>query len=131
MTDGSGSRGFLRARLGSAAITAVVAGLLGFAACFLVWIFVAGGAWRDEVRVMEAVLHYPDRLSLIVAACNENPSLSQFEETDRDVQVKVIAFSTPFHGGNECQDVVEVQLAKPLGDRVIIDRHTGQLVSVR
>ena len=130
MTSSSGSRGFLSGRLGPIIVAVVVTGLVVFVACFAVWLNLGGGAWRSEVRVMEAVLLAPQRLDLGVASCNGAPRVS-LRETDVDVQVKVIAFSTPFHGGNDCDDHVDVYLREPLGDRVVVDRHTGQLVSVR
>ena len=134
MTNDSGSRGFLSGRLGPIIIAVLVTGLVVFVACFAVWLNLGGGAWRGEVSVREVLLRYPDRpdrLSLAVASCHGAPRVSLFRETDVDVQVKVIAFSTPFHGGNDCRDVVEVTLREPLGDRVVVDRHTGQIVSVR
>ncbi len=130
MTNSSGSRGFLSGRLGPIIIAVVVTGLLVFVVCFMVWHHLGGGAWRSEVRVMEAVLLAPQRLDLGVASCNGAPRVS-LRETDVDVQVRVMSFSTPFRGGNECDDHVEVYLREPLGDRVVIDRHTGQVVSVR
>ena len=130
MTSSSGSRGFLSGRLGPIIIAVLVTGLVVFVACFAVWLNLGGGAWRGEVRVMEAVLLAPQRLDLGVASCNGAPRVS-LRETDVDVQVRVMSFSTPFRGGNECDDHVEVYLREPLGDRVVIDRHTGQVVSVR
>ena len=36
------------------------------------------------------------------------------------------------YDGDHCDDSVEVSLQEPpLGDRVVIDMHTGQVVSVR
>ena len=133
MTNGSGSRGFFSGRVGPIVVAVLVTGVVVFVACFMVWHNVGGGAWRSEVRVMEAHLpdpDRPDRLSLGVASCNGAPRAS-FRKTDIDVQVKVIAFSTPFHGGDDCMDGVDVYLQEPLGDRVVIDMHTGQVVSVR
>jgi len=52
------------------------------------------------------------------------------KETDVDVQVRVIAYSTPFHGGDDCRDSVTAYLREPLGNRVVVDKHTGQRVSV-
>ena len=130
MTSSSGSRGFLSGRLGPIIIAVLVTGLVVFVACFAVWLNLGGGAWRGEVRVMEAVLLAPQRLDLGVASCNGAPRVS-LRETDVDVQVRVMSFSTPFRGGNECDDHVEVYLREPLGDRVVVDRHTGQVVSVR
>ena len=129
-TNGSGSRGFLSGRLGPIIVAVLVTGLVVFVACFAVWLNLGGGAWRGEVSVREAVLLAPQRLDLGVASCNGAPRVS-LRETDVDVQVRVMSFSTPFRGGNECDDHVEVYLREPLGDRVVIDRHTGQVVSVR
>ncbi len=133
MTNGSDSRGFLSGRVGPVIVAVVVTGVVVFVACFMVWHNLGGGAWRSEVRVMEAHLldpDRPDRLTLDVASCNGAPRVS-FRKTDVDVQVKVIAFSTPFHGGGDCGDRVDVYLLEPLGDRVVVDMHTGQVVSVR
>jgi hypothetical protein len=103
--------------------------VLGFAA-FAAWLLLGDGAWRSEVSVVKAELRSPDRLVLIVDSCNGDPEVSLLRETDVDVQVKVVASSTPLRGGDDCLDPVEVQLQKPLGDRVVIDMHTGQSVSV-
>ena len=133
MTSSSGSRGFFSGRVGPIIIAVVVTGVVVFVACFMVWHNLGGGAWRGEVRVMEAHLldpDRPDRLTLGVTSCNGAPRAS-FRKTDIDVQVKAIAFSTPFHGGQDCMDLVDVYLQEPLGDRVVIDGHTGQVVSVR
>ncbi len=130
MTDSSGSRRFLSRRLGRLAIAAVVLLFTGFVAAFLAWLLLGGGVWRSEVRVVEAELRSPDTLALVVDSCNGDPEVSLLRETDVDVQVKVVASSTPLRGGRDCLDVVEVQLQEPLGDRVVVDKHTGQSVSV-
>lgn len=133
MTSGSGSRGFLSGRVGAIIVAVVVTGVVVFATCLAVWLNLGGGAWLSDVRVMEAHLLDPDRpnrLTLTTASCNESPRKTRFEETDEAVHVAVEAFSTPFHGGQDCQDSIEVQLGRPLGDRVIIDGNTGRSVSV-
>ncbi len=129
MTDGSGARGFSPGRLGPFVVAVVVTALVVFVACFMVWHHLGGGAWRSDVRVDEAYLLTPQRLELIVASCHGAPRVS-LRETDVDVQVKVKSFSTPFRGGLDCQDGVEVSLREPLGDRAVVDEHTGKVVSV-
>ena len=111
-------------------VSVVVTGLLVFVACFLVWHLLGGGAWRSEVRVDEVVLLAPERLELIVFSCHGAPRVSSLLETGDEVNVKVVAYSTPFRGGLECQDAVEIYLQGPLGDRVVVDKHTGLLVNV-
>ncbi len=95
-----------------------------------VWVWVGGGIWRGEVRVFEARLLSPDRLALAVGSCNGDPEVTLLRETAVDVQVKVVASSTPLRGGKDCQDIVEVQLQEPLGDRILVDKHTGRSVPV-
>ena len=52
-------------------------------------------------------------------------------ETDVDVQVKVTAPFRPFRlSAPECLPSVEIQLQEPLGDRGVIDIHSGQTVSL-
>lgn len=127
VTDRSGSRRFLSPRLGWLVVAVAVLGLAIFAA----WLFLGGGIWRSAVSVVEAELRSPDRLALIVNSCNGDPKVSLLLETDVDVQVKVVASSTPLRGGQDCQDIVEVQLQEPLGGRVVVDKHTGQSLEIR
>ena len=52
-------------------------------------------------------------------------------ETDVDVQIKVVSSAFPFRGGDDdCDDIIEIQLQEPFGDRVLIDKHDGQPVNV-
>ncbi|MFA5056208.1 MAG: hypothetical protein WC562_08615 [Dehalococcoidia bacterium] len=131
MTNESGLRRFLSGRprhikiLVALLVFAVVLGVTVFAAWQLL-----GGVWRGEVSIMEASLISPDRLVLFVSSCQGDPEVTLLHETDVDVQVKVIASSTPLKGGLSCQDSIEVQLQQPFGDRVLIDMHKGQLVNV-
>lgn len=117
-------------RLASLAVAAAVLLVTGFVTAFLAWLLLGGGVWRSEVSVVEAQLRSPTKLALFVDSCNGDPKLSLLQETDRDVQVKVVASSTPFRGRQDCADGVEVQLQDPLGDRLVVDRHSGQSVSV-
>jgi hypothetical protein len=132
MTDNSALtvRRFLSRRLTSLAVAAAVLVVTGFVAAFLAWLLLGGGVWRSEVSVVGARLHSPTKLVLVVDSCYGDPKLSQLQETDRDVQVKVVASSTPFRGRQDCADGVEVQLQEPLVGRVVVDKHTGQSVSV-
>ena len=129
MTNSSGARGFLPGRLGPLIAAVVVTALLVFVACVMVWHHLGGGAWRSEVRVDKAWLLAPERLELIVSSCNGAPRVS-LKETDVDVQVTVQSFSTPLRGGDDCQDHVNVYLREPLGDRAVVDKHTGRVVKV-
>jgi hypothetical protein len=129
VADSRGPRGFLsgrRACLTIATIAVVAFGLTVFVAWFLRDSIV----WRSEVSVVKAELRSPDRLDLIVDSSNGDPEVTQLRESDREVQVEVVASSTPFQGGQDCLDVVQAQLQEPLGDRVVVDMHSQQSVSV-
>ena len=131
MTNTSGSKRFLSGRLGLLLVAAVVViGLMAFA----VWLLLGFGVYtmRGEVSVLRGYVHYPDRLILVTGGpCEGDQQVSLLRETDVDVQVKVVASSRPsFQGGSDCEPAVEVQLQEPLGDRVVVDKHTGELVSL-
>jgi hypothetical protein len=108
----------------------LVFGLTVIAALFAAWLLLGNGVWRSEVRVVAAELRSPDRLALSVDSCNGNPEVSLLRETDVAVWIKVIASSTPLKGGNDCGDILEVQLEDSFGDRVLIDMHKGQVINV-
>ena len=135
MTFGWGSEYSLFTHLLRMTCTVVVTGLVVFAACVCAWNNVTGGAWRGAVTVNGA--NYdgfaPEDalvLGLAVNSCHQGPEVSQLRETDREVEVKVIAFTRVFHGGLDCIEGAAVLLQEPLGDRIVIDGHTGQRVSV-
>lgn len=95
------------------------------------WVFVLPKVTiRGEVTIVEAELRLPSTLALVVDSCDGDPSVSSLRLTDQDVQIEVKASSTPFSGGDDCQDVVEVELQEPLGDRSVVDLHSGQPVVV-
>lgn len=120
----SGTRRFLTGRRLAVAVLAL--GLLVLAG----WLFLGGFTLRGEVSVIEAELRSTDRLALVVDSCEGDPEVSLLRETGEDVQVEVVASAAYFRGGGDCLDVVEVQLREPLGNRIVIDLHTGESVSV-
>ncbi len=131
MTYGWGSRYSLFTHLAHLICTVLVTGLVVFVACVCVWYNFAGGGWRGAVSVNGATYLYPYGLSLGVGSCLGSPEVTLLRETDHDVQIKVVAFTRPFHGGLECAEGVAVRLQEPLGDRIVVDGHTGQRVKIR
>ena len=127
MTSNSGSRGFLVGRRGPPAIAVVVTALVVLVACFMVWQYLGEDELR-EVGVVEARLVAPKRLELFVATCHP-PEVSLWER-DADLQVRAVSVSGPSRGGVVCRVSVEFDLQKPLGDRAVVDQHTGQVVNV-
>ncbi len=136
MSNASGARRFpfrLLARPIVAAIVAsVVTGLVVFVACFMIWYNVGGGAWSGKTHVEAARLISEDTLilSVISPGCVEVPHFTMARETDVDVQVAFRVYNTPLQGGNHCIRDIEVPLSEPLGNRALIDMHTGQSVNV-
>ncbi len=133
MTTTSGSKRHLSGRLKLTFVAAVV--VIGLTA-FAVWLLFGFGVFKlhSEVRVFGGILISPDRLELSTGGpCQGDQELSLLRETDTDVQVEVVAPSRSFfQGGLDCGGgIVEVQLSEPLGDRIVVDKHTGQRVSVR
>ena len=115
-------------RLGPLVASAVVGGLVVFVVCFMLWHHLGGGAWRGEVDVMDARLHSPDELSFDIASCNGYPRV-RVVETDKEVRVRAVAYSTPLRGGEDCGDGYgPLRLQEPLGNRDVIDMHSGRVV---
>ena len=109
-------------------VAALVGGLLVFIACFLVWDRFGGGAWRGQVGVTDAMLHAPYSISFSVASCNGYPRV-QMVESDTEVRVKAVAYSTPLRGGEDCADSYgPTPLQEPLGNRNVVEMHTGRVV---
>lgn len=134
MTLGWGSEYSLFTHLLRMTGVVAVTGLVVFVACFCAWQNVAGGAWRGAVTVNGANYGFapenPLELGLNVNSCHAGPEVSQLRETDREVEVKVIAFTRPFHGRLDCTEGTGVRLKDPLGNRIVVDGHTGQRVGV-
>lgn len=110
-------------------LVALATALLVFIACFMVWYHVGGGAWRTSAKVVDVKLAAPDTLVLTVTSCRGAPSVAMSRETGTDVLVSVVAFYTPLHRKLGCLDSVNVYLEEPLGDRVVVDMHSGQTFS--
>jgi hypothetical protein len=93
------------------------------------WRILVGLTVRGAVSVVEADVRNDGLLVLSVDSCNGDPSVSVLEENDR-VRIAAVASSTPFGGGDDCLDIVEVRLQRPLEDRAVVDAHSGDVVSV-
>ena len=134
MTNTSRLKGILSGRSKLLFVAAVV--VVGLAA-LAVWLLLPFGngrfTSRHEVSVKGAHLLSSDRLVLEVNTntCKRNPEAYLLRETDVDVQVKVVVDPDPFPlGGPQCLEAPIVKLQEPLGERIVIDAHTGRMVSV-
>ena len=96
----------------------------------LVWVFVGGGAYRSGVDVVRGSLYSETSLTLWVDECNGAPTVSRLTETDDHVRVEVVAYQTLLGDELHCLDEIRVGLTSPLGERPLIDGHSGQTVSL-
>jgi hypothetical protein len=60
-------------------------------------------------------------------ACNGSNEAKTTEQPD---QVRVDVRTDDAPGGDDCSDVLTIQLKEPLGDRPVIDGSTGRSVEV-
>ena len=127
MAVDAGSKGFLSNQCGLQAVAVALAALAVGVACFMVWQYIRGDESR-EVGVAEARLVSPKRLELLVDTCHP-PQLSLWER-EADLRVKAMSTSPSLQGDADCGFTVEFDLQEPLGDRAIVDDHTGKVVNV-
>ena len=123
----AGSRGFLSSHHGLRVVAAVLIALVFGVVCFMVWHYLREDV-LPQVGVVEARLVGPERLEVLVDTCHP-PQVSLWK-SEVEVRVEAMAASPSSQGGVDCQFSVEFDLLKPLGERAIVDEHTGQAVNV-
>lgn len=98
--------------------------LLGAAALLLVGLFIARWdreGWRDhDLSVDQAVA---DSDVIVVSGGCHGDERATVEETDTAV---IIAVEVDGTDRGDCDTPIEIELGQPLGDRTIIDAHTGE-----
>ena len=123
----AGSRGFLSCHHGIRVVAAVLIALVFGVVCFMVWHHLREDV-LPQVGVVEARLVAPKRLELLVDTCHP-PQVSLWE-SDVELRVEAMSASPSSQDGVACQFSVEIDLLKPLGERAVVDEHTGQAVNV-
>lgn len=100
-----------------------------FAAVVAAGTVVFGCSGRRDAEIPFAELRGDRTLVLHIDACNADDNrVSAAEEQDL-VTVSVSTDDPP--GGDDCGDLVIVELVDPLGDRLLVDEKTGEPVEVR
>jgi hypothetical protein len=112
-------------------VLAVVVPLVLVVGLVIGWRVIQDVTVRDAVDILGAEVRDDGALVLEVDSCEGNPVASVLEESAEHVRVEVVASSTPYGGGGDCLDIVEIPLQEPLGERVLVDAHTGDEVDVR
>lgn len=78
---------------------------------------IIGGEYREATQI----------LALTVASCNADLS-SELVETAASVRITVKAKNGDRQA--DCADGIDVRLDHPLGNRQVVDDHTGEVVAV-
>lgn len=86
-----------------------------------------GDADRHAVEVLSGKVQPSGELTVSVDACQGAPEVS-VTETEQAVRIEVVA--TVHAAGPACADGVPVPLEQPLGERPLVDAHTGGTVEV-
>lgn len=80
--------------------------------------------WRFESEA-EGTRKESTRLEIVVPTCHGDPEAT-VEQTQASVIITVV--STLYDPGDSCQDLVNITLDEPLGDRIVVDGTTGEAV---
>jgi len=86
---------------------------------------------RTTVSFSEAYASAGATVDLIVGSCNGDPEVTALEQTADEVRVEVTStVPAPGWAGDGCLDSLTVALDAPLGDRVLVDMTSGDVVEV-
>jgi hypothetical protein len=88
-----------------------------------------GCGGRRDAQVVDAELLGDRTLVLQIDACNADENRVSITEEQDLVTISVSTDDPP--GGDDCGDLVTVELADPLGDRILVDEKTGEPVGKR
>lgn len=99
-----------------------------FAAVSAAGTVVLGCSGRRDAEIVEAELRGDRTLVLQIDACNADENQVSATEEQELVTISVSTDDPP--GGDDCGDLVIVELADPLGDRLLVDEKTGEPVEV-
>lgn len=88
-----------------------------------------GCSGRRDAEIVDAELRGDWTLVLQIDACNADENRVSATEEQELVTISVSTDDPP--GGDDCGDLVIVELADPLGDRLLVDEKTGEPVEVR
>lgn len=88
-----------------------------------------GCSGRRDAEIVNAELRGDRMLVLQIDACNADENQVSATEEQELVTISVSTDDPP--GGDDCGDLVIVELADPLGDRPLVDEKTGEPVEVR
>jgi hypothetical protein len=80
-----------------------------------------------DAKIYRATLQGDRTLVLELDACNGS---NEAKTTERPDQVRVDVRTDDAPGGDDCSDVITIQLNEPLGDRPVIDGSTGRSVEL-
>ena len=90
-------------------------------------LIVLSGCGRHDVEVLEAIAWADSTaVNLGVGSCNAEPKVEVVSQTEQAVRVRASADRS----SDSCADAVSICLDEPLGDRLLVDDTTGEMVDV-
>lgn len=101
---------------------------VGIALLFLVWVF-AFSTWRNRVVIQDAIQRTPGSVELTVGSCNQEPFVEELKETSPNT-FEVLVRTRISTTGNDCQDMLVVDLPSIEEEAIIVDRVSGNEFSV-
>jgi len=78
------------------------------------------------VAIVEAYIIAPTAFRVNVTSCNGEPSVQSLIETAEEIRLLVVSDKAP--STNECLDTVTVELQSPIGERRLVDEHSGETI---
>ena len=85
-------------------------------------------ALRSEVAISGAERVSQTQLRVFVDSCESQPHLTTLDETPTAISIGISIWRHFRSGAGDCLDSLTVYLTDPLGQRTVIDAHTGEPV---
>lgn len=101
---------------------------IGVVLLFLVWVF-AFSTWRNRAVIQDAIQRTPGSVELTVGSCNQEPFVEELKETSPQT-FEVLVRTRISTTGNDCQDMLVVDLPSTEEEVTIVDRVSGNEFSV-
>lgn len=104
------------------AVTLLVVGFL---------LLLLGSCSSQHVRIVEVWGNDSEtRLDVVIASCNKDPTVD-VQESIEEIHLRVQVQSRLELFSGDCLDGVSLELAKPLGERTVVDGATDEAVTVQ
>lgn len=94
-------------------------------------VLLLGSCSSQDARIVEVWGNDSEtRLDVVIGSCNKNPTV-ELEESIKEIRLRVEVKSRLELLSGDCLDGVSIELAKPLGERTVLDDATDETVTVQ